>query len=166
MSLHLRAPSAPWVEPFTEARPLSLDEFLPPPRPLSVRLDWVEPEPWDWAGLRRTLLSKIEGARRVRFQNLTLIVDSARSWPARSPEGPIVDASTAARVRARLAGDVLLRGTGATASCRDGRIQLAGQFKRTEQTARALSLALSVDGVREVNAALSDDLARETRAGR
>lgn len=168
LTLGLRNETAPlpWAEPFTGYHALTLGEFVPPVRPLTVRLEWIEPEPWDWAGLRRQLLSRIQGARRLRFQELALIVDSARRLPARSPMGPIVDASTAARVRARLAGDESLRGTGATAVCRDGRIQLSGQFARVLQTARAVNLALSVEGVREVRAELPADLAREARAGR
>lgn len=166
MSLNLRGPAASWVEPFTEERPLTLREFELPAPPLVVRLEWWEPETWDWAGVRRKLIAGIEGGRRIRFQVESLVVDSARPRPARSPMGPIVDASTAARVRARLAGDPLLRSTGASATCRDGKVQLTGQFARATQTARALSLALSIDGVREVSAALPEDLAREAKAGR
>ncbi|MBS0656880.1 MAG: hypothetical protein JSR82_01375 [Verrucomicrobia bacterium] len=166
LNLRSEVEPVPWAEPFSSPRALTLGEFVPPVRPLNVRLDWVEPEPWDWAGLRRQLLSGIRGARKMRFQEFRLTVEAARPLPARSPVGPIVDASTAARVRARLAGDEVLRGTGATAICREGRVQLTGQFARVAQTARALTLALSVEGVREAAIGLPDDLAREVRAGR
>ncbi len=168
MSMLLRPEPSSWLTPYTRARRLTLREFTEgeAPQAMPVRLIWDETESQDWRGLRRVLLRFLSGARNYRFERGGIWAQSERGFDPAHPPGVVADASLAARVRARLVGEPELRGFGTVVECREGRVQIHARLPDCQRTGRALTLALSVDGVREVRIDTPVDLAREIAAGR
>lgn len=169
LRLEIRAEPAPFLTLQGRSRGFRLREFVEPTLPQSetVRLtDDESREGWDWAGIRRQLVRALAGARKIRFERDLICVESDRfNEPGRIP-GVVQDAAIAAGVRARLAGEPTLRGSPLEVQCREGCIRLRGQCRRCPETSRAILLALSVEGVREVRADLPGDLQREMSANR
>jgi hypothetical protein len=151
-------------------RGFRLHEFVEsslPPTTLPVRLsDGGERDGWDWAGFRRLLVRALAGARKIRFERDCLCVESERfNEPGRMP-GVVQDAAIATEVRARLAGEPSLRGAPLDVQCREGCVRIRGQFAHCQETARAVTVALAVEGVREIRADLPGELQREMAADR
>ncbi len=168
LSMRLRNDRAPWLAPTERTRKFSLGEFAEPssPQALPARQEWEEPDAWDWAGLRRQFARALGGNRRMRFERDAVWVQAERlGGPARLP-GLLADASLAARVRARLASEPMLRGIAMTAQCREGRVLVHTRSANCRQAAQTLALVLAVDGVREAGIDLPEDLQREQAVGR
>lgn len=171
LSLAVRGERMPYVSLQSRSRRLLLREFVEPEPPSaeSVSLGVTESrEGWDWAGLRRQMVRGLSGARRIRFdrESLSLCVESERfNEPGRMP-GVVQDAAIAAGVRARLAGEPELRLIVTDVQCREGCVRLRGRFEHCPEAARAVTVALAVQGVREVRTDLPEDLRREMAANR
>jgi hypothetical protein len=169
LSLAVRGERMPYVSLQSRSRRLLLREFVEPEPPSaeSVSLGVTESrEGWDWAGLRRQVVRGMSGARRVRFDREGLWVESERfNEPGRMP-GVVQDAAIAAGVRARLAGEPELRLIVSDVLCREGCVRLRGRFEHCREAAQAVTVALAVQGVREVRTDLPEDLRREMAANR
>jgi len=169
LQLAIRAEPTDFLSPQPRPRGFRLREViesrLPSVPPVRLGDDEAR-EGWDWAGFRRQLVRALAGVRRMRFEREGLCVESDRYYePGRIP-GVVQDAAIAAGVRAQLAGEPGLRVLPLEVQCREGCIRLRGSFAHCPETARAVIVALAVEGVREVRADWPVDLQREMAAGR
>ena len=169
LSLALRGEQVPVASLQAGSRRLRLRDFVEPELPpmVLVSLGATDSrEDWDWAGLRRQIVHGVVGSRRILFERECLCVESERFIePGRIP-GLVQDAAIAAGVRAGLAGELALRGIPLEVQCREGCVRLRGHFTNCQAAARVVTLALRVEGVREVRTDLPDDLRREMAANR
>ena len=169
LSLAVRGERLRYASLESRSRRLYLREFVEPEPPAAPGVSLgaiIAREDWDWAGLRRQLVQGLAGTRRIRVERDGLCVESERfNEPGRMP-GVVQDAAIAARVRAQLAGEPALRLIVTDMECREGCVRIRGRFAHCPEAARAVTVALSVDGVREVRTDLPEDLRREMAAQR
>jgi hyperosmotically inducible periplasmic protein len=74
--------------------------------------------------------------------------------PAAAPAGPMDDATITARVKTVLLNDAQVTGTGIEVATTGGIVTISGTVKNPTEAARAIELARSVTGVRDVKSAL------------
>ena len=169
LRLALRPEPVPFLSLQGRTRGFQLRAFvestLPPTETVKLS-NAEEPENWDWAGYRRQLVRALSSAKKIRFERDAIYAEAERNnEPGRIP-GVVQDAAIAAGVRAKLAGEPSLRGIPLEVQCRESCIRLRGQCGRCADTARAIALALAVEGVREVRADLPGELQLEMAADR